>query len=320
MTREHKLSLILGFAVVLVVGVLLSDHLSDARRVTLEQTNPADQVALDTPNPAPSRTPTLVLVDPQGRPIEPAPNQPAPVSSPLSDQLADGRPAPASSAEEELLRTNLFRPVDQPAGQAGPIAALGQQIAGAVQGLINGEAPIPAAQLDQPPPTLKMTGRPPESALPAGGATRVWRAYTVRSGDSLWAIASRELGDGFRHKELADLNRDRIGPRGELRVGASLRIPADSLSTPNTPTTPTTPTASTPPSGVAAGKPTPAKAKPSSKTVSTYTVKAGDTLGEIAYATLGTSKRYRELLEANLDQLDDADSVRAGMILKIPAR
>lgn len=314
MTREHKLSLILGFAVVLVVGVLLSDHLSDARRVTLEQANPADQVALDTPNSAPSRTPTLVLVDPQGRPIEPAPSQPAPASSSISDQLADGRPAPASSAEEELLRTNMFRPVNQPAGQAGPIAALGEQIAGAVQGLINGEAPIPAAQLDQPPSTLRMTGRSPESATPAGATPRAWRAYTIRSGDSLWAIASRELGDGFRHKELADLNRDRIGPRGELRVGASLRIPADSLSTLTTPDT------STAPSGVAAGKPTPAKAKPSSKSASTYTVKAGDTLGEIAYATLGTSKRYREILESNLDQLDDADSVRAGMILKIPAR
>ncbi len=32
MTREHKLALILGFALVLVVGVLVSDHISGAER------------------------------------------------------------------------------------------------------------------------------------------------------------------------------------------------------------------------------------------------------------------------------------------------
>ena len=32
MTREHKLALIIGFAVVLLVGVLVSDHFSQARR------------------------------------------------------------------------------------------------------------------------------------------------------------------------------------------------------------------------------------------------------------------------------------------------
>ncbi len=33
MTREHKLALIVGFSLVLVLGVLISDHLSKSRTV-----------------------------------------------------------------------------------------------------------------------------------------------------------------------------------------------------------------------------------------------------------------------------------------------
>lgn len=50
----------------------------------------------------------------------------------------------------------------------------------------------------------------------------------------------------------------------------------------------------------------------------TYTVKAGDTLGEISLAVLGTSKRAREIFDANRDQLKSMDDVRIGQVLKMP--
>lgn len=49
------------------------------------------------------------------------------------------------------------------------------------------------------------------------------RSVTVRPGDTLWAIAARELGDGSRHKELAKLNGIR-DPR-RLAVGTTLKLP-----------------------------------------------------------------------------------------------
>lgn len=37
----------------------------------------------------------------------------------------------------------------------------------------------------------------------SGGGTRT---YTVKSGDSLWAIAAKQLGNGSRYKEIKSLN------------------------------------------------------------------------------------------------------------------
>jgi nucleoid-associated protein YgaU len=50
----------------------------------------------------------------------------------------------------------------------------------------------------------------------------------------------------------------------------------------------------------------------------TYTVKSGDTLGEISLAVLGTSKRAKEIFDANRDQLKSMDDVRIGQVLVMP--
>ncbi len=54
-------------------------------------------------------------------------------------------------------------------------------------------------------------------------------------------------------------------------------------------------------------------------TLVTYTVRRGDTLSRIAYHFLGDSNRYREILQANRDQLPSVNSrLKVGMTLRIP--
>jgi len=53
--------------------------------------------------------------------------------------------------------------------------------------------------------------------------------------------------------------------------------------------------------------------------VSTYTVKAGDTLSSIARERLGNANAYPKIFEANRDQLADPDKIKPGQVLKIPA-
>jgi nucleoid-associated protein YgaU len=80
----------------------------------------------------------------------------------------------------------------------------------------------------------------PENVLPAEGfkpvesigarheqkaikITDKTRYYTVKEGDSLWKIASEQLGDGNRYPELARLNK--LEDEDFLAVGARLKLP-----------------------------------------------------------------------------------------------
>lgn len=56
-----------------------------------------------------------------------------------------------------------------------------------------------------------------------GGPGPSTRTHTVKAGDTLWAIAVRELGDGKRWPEIAKLN-DVRDPRA-LQIGQTLRLP-----------------------------------------------------------------------------------------------
>lgn len=53
---------------------------------------------------------------------------------------------------------------------------------------------------------------------PAGG-----NVYVVKKGDTLWAIAKRQLGDGQRHKEILSLNPG-LTPSA-MKIGQVLKMP-----------------------------------------------------------------------------------------------
>ena len=49
--------------------------------------------------------------------------------------------------------------------------------------------------------------------------------YTVKSGDCLWNIAKKQLGDGSRWKEIYELNKDKIKNPNLIYSGQSLTMP-----------------------------------------------------------------------------------------------
>jgi len=67
----------------------------------------------------------------------------------------------------------------------------------------------------------------------AGGAQRpqqdtmsVELTYTVKPGDTLWAIAKRQYGDGSRYSDIFNANRDVIGPSPHMiKPGQRLVMP-----------------------------------------------------------------------------------------------
>jgi tetratricopeptide (TPR) repeat protein len=61
-----------------------------------------------------------------------------------------------------------------------------------------------------------------------------------------------------------------------------------------------------------------AKHKGKSGDSQTYTVQEGDTLASISRRFYKTSKRWREIRDANEDKIDDPENLKAGQKLKIP--
>jgi nucleoid-associated protein YgaU len=51
------------------------------------------------------------------------------------------------------------------------------------------------------------------------------RLYTIRRGDTLWALARRHLGDGRRYREIHTLNRKRIRNPNRIRAGQRIILP-----------------------------------------------------------------------------------------------
>lgn len=56
------------------------------------------------------------------------------------------------------------------------------------------------------------------------------RLHIVQKGETLSSIAARELGSSSRFQEVFDANRDQLNDANDVRVGMSLRIPAQRTS------------------------------------------------------------------------------------------
>lgn len=332
MTREVKLSLILGFAVVLSVMLLLSDHFSGAQQARQTGINPERGIDPVTAY-APAPEPTLILVDEQGRPQQPQPRPTQPTPQP-------GNPRQKAIMPTAIADANSPQPVvqDDTTLLDRLQARFTAEVGNAVNDLASGQTPPPAVatnepiRFDEPMPVDPSAGIPiagagdepveqidstvPEvevkPAPPAELAT-----YEVKEGDTLWSIAARQLGNGSRHAEIAALNRDRMGKGNTLRVGSSLRMPGGVAGDRDSANSADERRVEKPAKREVAESAQAVKKK-NGKTV--YVVKSGDTLGGIAAKYLGSSAKYDDLLLANAGTLKDEDSLEVGMELMIPGR
>ncbi len=298
MNRELKLALIVGFSLVLVVAVLVSDHLSSARRAAMAN------LVNDLPsavNPASVSGPGEIRVPGQSTPAA-APLTPPP--NPMGDLQ---NPATPPSESQLVAGTTPDAGGFSLGGPASPVPEPLVIHQGSVVSLHNsGEAPVGAPEPS--PDTVPEVFTRPSAPEPARDFSKDRRHAVVR-GDSLIAISRRYYGDSSLHKALAEYNKGRVGSDGvSLREGVTLFIPARNVLTGEP-----APKAETKPELKPEAKPEPAR-----QPARTYTVKRGDSLAKIAQAQLGSSRRVADLLKLN--GLSDPDDIKVGQVLKLPAR
>lgn len=251
MTRENKLALVIGFALILFVGILISDHFSAAR---LDETASLDGGVVDPLMQAGHDDPDLVQLQMLN-------------NSATLRGGGGGHPQPAAAAavtEPDELEIYMGRP-----GQIHP-QAIGLDDAGGdvanfrFHEVRPGESLSSIAKyyygdtynalqlarfnkIDNPnrlsvghrlriPLTapafsgLASSGNAnPSSASPTPPAPDVtqYASYTIRSGDVLSKVAQRLMGTSKRTNELYELNRNVITNPDRLIPGTVIKVPKE---------------------------------------------------------------------------------------------
>lgn len=318
MTREHKLALIVGFSLVLVVGVLISDHFSKARTARVDS-----RLAASSPQLAPTPTVGLQTQMPPARPETPHQDAFTPVlagRSSAAEQASAPMPVEIAMGERPTLGSDLgsaierARSLESSPDNRGGIDFRRFPAAVSIDPISNGELGGNGVNSGTRSVT---TAVPTTSTLPLTKG-RLLRHEVIR-GDSLSKIVGRYYGDRTLIRPLQEYNRGRIGADQTVRLGTTILIPPKDVLLglavlpedykPDLRPAPDRPAAPLP-----SAKPTPAPAGP------VYVVQSGDSLIRIAESRLGSSSRWREIRELNNDIIKDDDTLQVGMKLRLPAR
>jgi LysM repeat protein len=147
------------------------------------------------------------------------------------------------------------------------------------------------------------SGSPPSDDLSNSTTTGQWPMHVVKNGDTLSSIARLHYGDARVADQLANANP--MPNPNSLTIGVRLLIPPRSELGGSPKATPT-------PTPLTRGTPT---ATAQVATLSTYTVKDGDTLSELAQSLMGTMHAADKLLALNKTTLNSPRGLRAGMKL-----
>ncbi len=226
MTRENKVALVIGFALVLFVGILVSDHLSKAQTQRSANLAPDTHITaagpparfVDLRTTLPSRPPKPVPLNAQPITAQPAPS-PAPTQSAGVKEAVVVTPASWERTYEVRSGESLSTICQQEYGTAALTAALATH-----NGISDPDTVWAGHRLSLPAVDV-LTGGADTAAGNVETPDR-WGAYRIKEGDSLSQIARQFMGSAGRWRQLYELNRHAISDPDRIRAGTVLKIPS----------------------------------------------------------------------------------------------
>ena len=316
MTRETKIGLLVGLAFIIVIGILLSDHLTstnEPQQAALAQAGGNVRSAVTVPgastsplavnNPAPQHVapvqpvPTKEELTPRQPPVEIV--QIGAATTPQHPSAAGARPDETQtlSAQQGVAgidsnSTPTPRPLDVKA--TGALANVAKSM---------GEEVVPANS------TVSRPQQPVATSTATSG-----KQYKVEPGDNLAKIAAKTLGSASKANIAAI-----IAANPSLQQNPNLIIAGRTYNIPAGGTAPIAATSSAP-SAVATAQSTQSSAPQSSDAGSFYIVKPNDSLTKIAISQLGTASAVAAIKDLNQDVLKGSDVIQPNMKLRMPAK
>ncbi len=323
MTRETKIGLLVGLAFIIVIGILLSDHLTsstDPPPAQLTQAGDSVRGGTQIPNATHASLPS---------PVTPAPIVPqaqVPTPSDLTGQRAGGaavRQVAIGPAQVQSPSTLMPQQGQWPSAQPGSARIEAPSQATSEVNPIYQQPPAatqvqsPDASNDPMSPVVATAHQMGQDLVPvkpgqsAGSTATSGREYRAVSGDNLNRIAAKMPGGNTK------ANRDAIiAANPSLKANPNLIVAGRTY---------VLPMAGSAVQSTSTPRPTASAATPSVATSPShqdraYTVKAGDSLWKIANDVVGDAHAVAQIKELNKQTLDGGDVVKVGMVLRLPAR
>ena len=292
MTRENKLALVVGFGLLLFVGILVSDHFSAAHR--------QDKVDLASKRETRDRAPGPISI--------------APMPAAVATVTSDVRPEPlAGVAGDVVPASNGVTPIPSEPRPSRSVV------------LVGGAAPD-AAPVTRTRPG-KQESEPGVKLRPIGDGESLYSICKQEYGDGSLVDALAR----YNKSAVPDPRRIRKGvtirvpPVETLRGGKAPRASSEVARTDAPAMAASELVAVEARDTVGTDRrvdviETPAPSTRSTDSGRVYVVKKGDTLTSIAQRELGSKGRWKDIVAANGGSLKDPAALSPGMKIRIPSR
>jgi nucleoid-associated protein YgaU len=292
MTRENKLALVVGFGLLLFVGILVSDHFSAAHR--------QDKVDLASRRETRDRAPGPISI--------------APMPAAVATVTSDIRPEPSAEIAGDVVpASNGVTPIPSDSRPSRSVV------------LVGGSAPD--AALATKGQARKQESEPGVKLRPIGDGESLYSICKQEYGDGSLADALAR----YNKSAVPDPRRIRKGvtirvpPVETLRGGKSPRASAEVARTDAPAMAASELVAVEARDVVGTGRRVDVIETPAAPTKPTdsgrvYVVKKGDTLTSIAQRELGSKGRWKDIVSANGGSLKDPAALAPGMKIRIPSR
>lgn len=301
MTRENKLALVVGFGLLLFVGILVSDHFSAAHR--------QDKADL--------------TVARQGRERSPGPVSIAAMPAAVATANAELKSEPLAEPASDIVPASRgVVPIASDARVARPSSVVEIGVASSAK------SAAPSPKID----AKRQETEPGVKLRPIGDGESLYSICKQEYGDGSLADALAR----YNKTAVPDPRRIRKGvtirvpPAETLRGGKSPRASAE-LAKADVPALAASDVVSIEGRELAGtgrkleiieATPAPVKADtaPAAGSDRTYVVKKGDTLASIAQRELGSKGKWKDIVAANSGSLKDPAALSPGMKIRLPSK